>query len=161
MLAIKSRQQGETIIEVMVCLAVLGLVLGLSFASARRSLRSSQDAQERTVASQLAQSLIEVTKFQATRTPTGAPGAALLFPAPGASGQFCISTEVSDDEEADMVPVAPSPAACDRGIYQARVEVNALLGTTLPTYEYTARVQWESGVSGTTNQALMRYKWVR
>lgn len=51
--------QGDTIIEVMVVLAVLGLALSISYATASRSLTQARQAQENTEATTLAQTQIE------------------------------------------------------------------------------------------------------
>lgn len=52
-------QLGDTIIEVMVVLAVLGLAIGISYATANRSLQNSRQAQENSIATEIAQSQVE------------------------------------------------------------------------------------------------------
>lgn len=51
--------RGDTIIEVMVVLAVLGLALSISYATASRSLTQARQAQENTEATTLLQTQIE------------------------------------------------------------------------------------------------------
>ena len=50
---------GDTIIEVMIVLSILGLALSISYATANRSLLNTRQAQENSTATELAQSEIE------------------------------------------------------------------------------------------------------
>jgi prepilin-type N-terminal cleavage/methylation domain-containing protein len=52
-------QAGDTIVEVMVVLAVLGLAIGISYATANRSLLNARQAQENSQATTAAQSQVE------------------------------------------------------------------------------------------------------
>jgi len=61
-LRLRSNQHGDTIVEVMIAMAVLGLVLVVSYATANHNTLSLQDAQERSVALKLAESQIEAMK---------------------------------------------------------------------------------------------------
>lgn len=56
------KQAGDTIIEVLLAMTVIGMVLGASFGIANRSTNLGQDAQERTEALKLAESQIELFK---------------------------------------------------------------------------------------------------
>lgn len=53
---------GDTIVEVMVVLAVLGLAISISYATANRSLLNARQAQENAQATELAQSQIEALR---------------------------------------------------------------------------------------------------
>jgi prepilin-type N-terminal cleavage/methylation domain-containing protein len=48
-------QAGDTIIEVMLAMSIIGIVLGAAFGIANRSVSVGQDAQERTEALKLAE----------------------------------------------------------------------------------------------------------
>src|SRR5579884_4195391 len=50
---------GDTIVEVLIVLTVLGLALGISFATANTSLLNTRQAQENSEATEIAQSQIE------------------------------------------------------------------------------------------------------
>jgi prepilin-type N-terminal cleavage/methylation domain-containing protein len=67
----KLGQTGDTIIEVMVVLAILGLAISISYATANRSLLNARQAQENSEATELIQSQIEAlrTLTQAGDTP--------------------------------------------------------------------------------------------
>lgn len=55
-------QRGDTIIEVLLAMSVIGLVIGASFGIANRSVRIGQDAQERSEALKLAETQVELFK---------------------------------------------------------------------------------------------------
>jgi prepilin-type N-terminal cleavage/methylation domain-containing protein len=57
-------QRGDTIIEVMLALAVIGMILAAAFGIANRSILIGQDAQERSEALKLAESQVEVLKVR-------------------------------------------------------------------------------------------------
>jgi prepilin-type N-terminal cleavage/methylation domain-containing protein len=63
-------QAGDTIIEVMVVLAVLGLAIGISYATANRSLLAARGAQENSEATQLVQSQVEYLRAYARIDPS-------------------------------------------------------------------------------------------
>jgi prepilin-type N-terminal cleavage/methylation domain-containing protein len=56
------KQRGDTIVEVLVAVAIISSVLGLAYATMNRNLQSIRDNQERTEASKLAQGQIELLK---------------------------------------------------------------------------------------------------
>ncbi len=55
-------QAGDTILEVLIAMAVVSLTLSTSFASANRSLSNSRQSQERVIALKLAETQIEMVK---------------------------------------------------------------------------------------------------
>ena len=78
-------QAGDTIVEVMVVLAVLGLAIGISYATANRSLLDARQAQENSQATELLQSQIENLRVLATNVQ---PSPNYIF----IPTQFCISS---------------------------------------------------------------------
>lgn len=56
---LKRRQAGDTIVEVMIVLAILGSAIGISYTTASRSLLNARQAQENAEATKIAQSQIE------------------------------------------------------------------------------------------------------
>lgn len=57
-------KRGDTIIEVLLAMSVVGIVLGAAFGIANRSIALGQDAQERTEALKMAESQLELFKSQ-------------------------------------------------------------------------------------------------
>lgn len=58
------KSRGDTIVEVMIALAVISLTVALSYATAQRSLRIGQRAQERTEALKVAESQLEALRIE-------------------------------------------------------------------------------------------------
>ena len=61
-------QAGDTIVEVLVVLAILGLTLGVSYATANHSLLATRSAEENSQATTLLQGQIEDLRFLANPT---------------------------------------------------------------------------------------------
>lgn len=58
------KQSGDTIIEVLLAMSIIGLVLGAAFGIANRSVQIGQNAQERTEALKIAESQLELFKSE-------------------------------------------------------------------------------------------------
>jgi type II secretory pathway pseudopilin PulG len=58
----KLNRAGDTIVEVMVVLAILGLAISISYATANRSLLNARQAQENSEATELIQSQLEALR---------------------------------------------------------------------------------------------------
>lgn len=71
--------KGETIVEVMLALAVLGLVITFSFISTNKSSRGARSAQERAEATRHAESQLEQLKAAVDSGSPSAPDFALPF----------------------------------------------------------------------------------
>lgn len=80
------RQAGDTIVEVIIVLAVLGLAISISYATANRSLQATRQAEENSQATELLQGQIEVLRSYAANLSTG-PN--YIYQSPNA---FCINT---------------------------------------------------------------------
>jgi prepilin-type N-terminal cleavage/methylation domain-containing protein len=63
-MSFNNKQSGDTIIEVLLAMSVIGLVLGAAFGIANRSVQIGQDAQERTEALKIAESQLEIFKSE-------------------------------------------------------------------------------------------------
>jgi Tfp pilus assembly protein PilV len=159
-------QAGETIIEVMISLAVLGLTLGLSYGIAGRSLRGAQDAQERTGAFQYSQSIIETIKAYASRDNLNDPDELdpILFPLPYDDKTFCVNTasiEAYENEE-PSTPADPDDSNCRNGIYTSKVTTTRLENLsggllTVRKYRMTVDITWEAISGNGTNNVQMIY----
>lgn len=158
----KRDESGETIVAVLIALSILGLVLGINYRLAGSSLRATRSAQERTEGSLLANATIEAVKAYTTSA-TGPAAEAKIFPL--SDREICVSTDIKKLEKwetpSDFNPAEPT---CNNGIYQIRVQVDALPGQT---YEYTAIAEWESidsnrpGATPVRDHAEARYRWTR
>jgi prepilin-type N-terminal cleavage/methylation domain-containing protein len=119
-------QAGDTIVEVMVVLAVLSLALGISYATADRSLLDSRQANQNSQATALLQSQIENLRTLAPNPSTDASG--YIF---NAGQDFCI------DSSGD---VAPTTSALPSSSCAFDVFGNSIPTQILIDYQQTAGV---------------------
>lgn len=77
-------QRGDTIVEVLVVLAVLGMAISIAYATANKSLLAARQAQESSQASVLLQAQVEKLRVLASTTPS------LFNPGPS----YCINEAV-------------------------------------------------------------------
>ncbi|HSX32247.1 MAG TPA: hypothetical protein VLF43_03225 [Candidatus Saccharimonadales bacterium] len=77
-------ERGDTIVEVLITIAVVSLILGGAYVTTNRSLQATRSAQERSIALKLAESQIERLKSLVATDPDVIFGAAV-------PGTFCIS----------------------------------------------------------------------
>ena len=79
-------QRGDTIVEVLISIAVISLILGGAYVSTNSSLQGTRAAQERSDALKVTESQLEAVKSMALSNPNA------LFGAPTANGTtFCVS----------------------------------------------------------------------
>lgn len=87
---ITADQFGDTIVEVMIVLAVLGLAIGISYATANRSLLNARQAQESSQAAGLAQTQVENLRLLAANTD---PATSIFLPSTPST--FCVNNPLS------------------------------------------------------------------
>lgn len=103
--------RGDTIIEVMIVLTVLGLALSISYATANRSLLNARQAQETTVATELVHSQLEALRVLAGKKDP--PVSHDVFRPDG----FCIDETVADYS----LITTPDPACQRSELYSLEV----------------------------------------
>lgn len=121
----RSKQAGDTIIEVLIAVMVVGMAITISYAIANRSLRISRHAQERNEAAKLAAGQIEQLKALASSndnkgifdnngvfciTDSGNPTAA------GAFGSYGPAIKATD------TTLNGYPAECVKGEYHTAIQ---------------------------------------
>ena len=99
-----AHERGDTMVEVLIAIAVVSMILGGAYVTTNRSLQATRAAQERAIALKLAEAQLERLKDIA-----GDPArSALIFGAsPAPPNPFCISTSGT--------PVATSHIDCHLG----------------------------------------------
>ncbi len=132
--------RGDTIVEVMLVLAVLGLALTISYSTATRSLQNTRQAQETAEATALAQSQIEALRSLAT------PSATSNIYQPGSP--FCVNTGVTP-----FVKVAPPGPACSANPLFTVSIVYSQLSTIPIGGKFTVTITWPD-VSGQGNDTV-------
>lgn len=124
-----SKQRGDTIIEVLIAVAVLGAILGGSFAVASRSLNVSQQAQERSEATKVIESQLELLRFNSATVVAGS------YPT-----GFCFNQAVNPPSIQPLNTTPPTSAGSDG----------------LSTSTYTAICQRNTGGGATYNIGIFK-----
>lgn len=146
----KYKQRGDTIIEVLIAIAVAASVLGIVFATSARNLHAIRDVQERSEATRLVQGQIEALRYaisKAASLPTGTPfcmkGQNLVLGFTGA-----VPNPVLLSEEFSQYP--PGCKTVDE-LYNY-----AIVGDAAGTYRFYAR--WDSLTASGRDQIIMVYR---
>lgn len=110
---LNNNQKGDTIIEVLIVLAVLGLAISISYATANRSLINARQAQESSKATVLLQSQIEGLRTLAPLSATN-PAKNIFQPV---ANLYCI------DGSGNVVSSVGDPNPCTfDGIYVVSIK---------------------------------------
>jgi prepilin-type N-terminal cleavage/methylation domain-containing protein len=138
-------QKGDTIVEVLIAIAVISLVMAGAFVMTNSSLQGSRTAQERTNAVKLTESQVELIKSLSATDDQALFGA-------GVPAAYCITNAVT--------VVAASNAACT-------VDSTGSATTVQPAYHlsvsrsgntFTVKNTWTSIRGNTTNNVEMKYR---
>ena len=142
--------RGDTIIEVMIAMAILGLVLSFAYASAARSLKMAQDAQERRYATRLAESQVELMKAFLS-------GAGPESQLQSAHAHYCLYHDagaIQQQEVTDLNNPSTYIAGCTQDdLYRIAVSPS----NTATGYEYAVSVRWDRLLEG-ASEVLLMYK---
>jgi Tfp pilus assembly protein PilV len=125
-------QAGDTIIEVLIAIAIITFVLASAYALSRRSIAATQDTQEHTQAQKLVEGQIEYLRA------AGSIGTNMCFDNSGAA-------------------VADSTAACTAATATGSTVPYSLTITTPDSVTYTVSATWDSLLGG-KNNVTMVYK---
>jgi prepilin-type N-terminal cleavage/methylation domain-containing protein len=147
--------RGDTIIEVMLVLAVLGLAISISYATANRSLINARQAQESSVATALIQSQLEAVRTLAPLNPAP-PAPPDLDVYKSAPATYCIKTDVNN-----YVVVPTSDPACNPAINDDPASGSYSLSITYsaaPTDTFTAKATWPDVRDQGNDSATLVYR---
>jgi type II secretory pathway pseudopilin PulG len=138
-------QKGDTIVEVLIAIAVMTSVLGGAFVMTNRSLQDTRTAQERVNAVKLVESQIELVKNVVATNPDSLFGA-------GVPAAYCINSSGT--------VLSSTNAAC-------KVDGSGAATTTQPAFNlaitrsgntFTATNSWTSIRGGGNNTVQMKYR---
>lgn len=129
---------GDTIIEVMIVLAVLGLAIGLAYSTAHRSLLDARQAQENSEATQMVQSQIEALR---TMTQSAAPNN--IFQ----GGPYCLS------QTAPYTIITGN--SCTFGAIGYHIDITY---TASPTDTFTVKATWPDIFGEGNDTVTMNYR---
>lgn len=96
-------ERGDTVVEVLMAIAVVSLILGGAYVTANRSLQNTRDAEERSNALKMAEAQTEQLRHLASTNPS------VIFGA-GVPASFCISGTATVDSSTALCLVNGSGA---------------------------------------------------
>ena len=141
--SLKLHEHGDTVVEVLISIALVSLVLSGAFVTANRSLQATRGAQERQNALKMVEAQVEQLKYLSGASPDAIFGSSV-------PASFCIKAGIA---------VASSDAGC-------RVNAAGISTTAVPAYNltvtratnlFTVRASWDN-VRG-TGQDLVEIKY--
>jgi type II secretory pathway pseudopilin PulG len=176
MLIIKNNR-GDTIVEVLIALAIIGAVIGTTYAIASVSLRQGRQAQERTEALKVAESQIELLKeFGKTKT-----NLSVMYninyrkATPSFVNSFCLTSSVTgiathdqptvpDDIFTVADPIAtPYTPLCKQGqggrynVSVQRIDEKQFSGELTEYSTFDVRIRWDR-LGGGRDEVKVLYK---
>lgn len=138
-------ERGDTIVEVLISIAVISTVMGGAFIMTNRSLQGTRNAQERVNATKLTESQVELLKNVVATNSTAVFGGS-------APASFCISGSAT--------VVASSNAACTVGVTGAATtgQPQFNIAITRATNTFTVSTTWTSIRGNATNNVQLKYR---
>lgn len=131
----RSTVRGDTIVEVLISMAVLGGALGISYTVANNTLNQSRDAQERTQVVNLLDAQLEQLRAIASLPNT---------PVFTFTGAACFDSSGAMHSVPNVSNFATYPSACVQGYYHYYITRTSTGGADT----YTATCKWDN-VMGT------------
>lgn len=146
-------QRGDTIIEVLIAVAVVSSVLAITYSIMNLNLQLMRNNQERTEASKIAQGQLEQLKnaWENTSDPSN-------FQDSSTATAFCMSPDITQVTGMNVAHIdiyqdnfmAYPPECIKNTFYHTSIKYNDSDG-------YTVRVRWD-GLTGDRNEVLMGYR---
>jgi type II secretory pathway pseudopilin PulG len=143
------KQRGDTLVEVLLALAIISVTLGSSYALANKSQQAGRYAQERTEAQKIAETQLEKLK---TLAPDSTKN---IFDATKA---FCLDTTLNRKDFSTMPPdsvdtddFSTYPAECKSGFYNYAIK-NLGAGD-----QFRVTVRWDR-IGGGKDEVSMQYR---
>ena len=150
----KLNNNGDTIVEVLIAMAVAASVLAIAYATTNRNLLITRSSQERAEATRIAQGQIESLRSVYDTAPATLPAAA--------GAPFCLDgTTVRSTGFAGTVPNAVLmsedmtgyPTECQKDFYRI-----VITRDTAGKGAFHFYVRWDAIKNGTRDQIIMVYK---
>ena len=148
----KLNQVGDTIVEVMLSLAVLGMIIGTAFAIANRSLNRAQQSQERTQALKLAEGQVDSVKYL-SESSNEADKITFESLQSATTNPRCLSS-FTDDGKVSIKDYPADDANCQDGIFSYSMLYDQ------SKHIFNVRVVWDS-LSGGQENVTIQYRVVQ
>jgi len=151
-------QRGDTIVEVLISIAVVSLVLGGAYVMTSRSLNATRSALERATGLKLAESQLERIKGLAASSPTSLFGGS-------APATFCISAATNQPVATSTLNAAGQPTgtfatacAVDRAGNPTSIEPIYRISVTRTGYNFVLTEAWSNVTGKGADQLVLRYR---
>lgn len=147
-------QRGDTIVEVLISIAIISLILAGAYAITNTSLRTTRDSEERAAALKLTQGQFELIRSMMNST----AGAAVLNAPPATTGSFCIIPNTTASSQPTVL--ASTSANCKQNTTGVPTTVEPVykLAITKSGNLFTARTTWNSIIDSSQDNVQMSYK---
>ncbi|MBI4033492.1 hypothetical protein HY379_00655 [Candidatus Saccharibacteria bacterium] len=147
------RQTGDTIIEVMLAVTVMGVALAASYSLSNRSFHTAQNTQERTAALSLAQGQIEFLRDSYLSGTSGG-----LVTKYNEGQPFCFNDSNGTDVSADGSPYCNNYGPSDnKGLYAVAITYCGGSGCS-PAGVFTVKTLWTGAGTASQNNVTLHYK---
>lgn len=159
------RQAGDTIIEVMAAITILGLALGAAYGLSNRAFRTAVHSNDRVEALSLAQGQIEFLKNASLKAPNVSGSINNIIATYNNNSPFCFK-----DSDGSNVPAGPTgddyclnygqgdSSSSTSSIYDISITYCDGSNGCAPTNVFTIQAKWIAGGSGSQNQLTLYYK---
>ena len=155
-------QKGDTIVEVLIAIAVISSVLAIAYSIMNRNLKTMRENQERSESVKQAQQQVEALKYL---WGTATNQATITSPS---VDQFCVGTDnitivpllgTAPDPSLAADNFANYPAACIRGLYRVGITRTGTAGN----YVFKVYVRWlklgrRTAADNGRNQSTLVYR---
>lgn len=147
----KSNQKGDTIIEVLLAIAVVGSVLGIAYSTMHRNLLTLRSNQERTEATRLGQGQVEQlrTYWDTDRVEVTDQGTAGFCVSSGGAHALSNGSPTANIDDDDLEGYS---AECMNSYYRIAVRRD-----TVDDKKYRVFVRWDR-LGGGRNEVMMVYR---
>lgn len=152
MIGLRRAQRGDTIVEVLLAIAVVSGVLGGAYVSATKSLNNNRQAQERGEATKFVESQIERLKVAASDPTKGI----------SSNDVFCIDTGINRIDFDSSMTDMPSLLADTPTIYPAACNGNSGVQYGLSIVRsgqtFTVRARWDGANGNNRDEVAIVYR---
>lgn len=156
---LKHHQKGDTIVEVLIAIALVGSILGITYVTMNRNLLTSRDAQERTESTKIAQGQIESFKALSDTGTTFPSNTSFCINGTttvdlgGAAPNDILDLDVFDATNYPIVPVIGSQNGCNIGFYHIAIKRDAI-----DTKLWRFYIRWDQADGNGRSQIIMVYR---
>ncbi|HET7320072.1 MAG TPA: hypothetical protein VFI84_00625 [Candidatus Saccharimonadales bacterium] len=147
-------QGGDTIVEVLVALAILGSALGIGYAAASSGLRGTQQASEHSQALKIAQAQAEMLEINSANSSLYNTANAFCYNSTTYTDWTGISSHPPASASSDPLDSTDYPGGCIQNFFHTSV---AYSGTS-PNDTFTITVRWAAITGHGNDQVQLNYR---